>query len=125
MPDADRRRARISRAAARRSCGATRSGETQVRRKRQREIQEARGILIPFKREREYGKDGKDRNKRKVFRQDGQGFSGSGCKGLIFHSFLFILINPVQVFPFVAVFSVFSVFSSCLFISLKWDYKLQ
>src|SRR5215475_5609726 len=46
MPHDDRRRARISRAAARRNRGATRSGATQVRRKRQREIQEARGILI-------------------------------------------------------------------------------
>src|SRR5215510_1766531 len=46
MSHDDRGRARISRAAARRSCGATRSGETQVRRKRQREIQEAGRILI-------------------------------------------------------------------------------
>src|SRR5262245_45580818 len=48
MPHADLRRTRIGRAAARRGRDSARSGETQVRRKSQREIREARRILIPI-----------------------------------------------------------------------------
>src|SRR5262245_19270342 len=70
MPHADPRRARIGRAAARRSRGEARSGEAQVRRKRQREIQEARGILIPIShrshRDRERRGQGESETRRKI-----------------------------------------------------------
>src|SRR5262245_24118384 len=48
MQHADLRRARVGRAAAGRGRGSARSGEAQVRRKREREIQETWRILIPI-----------------------------------------------------------------------------
>src|SRR5262245_64127640 len=78
MPHADLRRARIGRAAARRGRGAARSGEAQVRRKRQREIQEARGILIPISHRSHRGTEGEE-NKEKGRQGDNVFFYFSPC----------------------------------------------